>query len=152
MTMLLGVVICNIGEEEYWEACQHALKPPYEVKTCDEEGGEAPSDDDEGNNSKSDTSNGNNSSNNGDGEDENHNDSESNNSEDYDSQYSGIDWGEPSSEKEDEDEELYYEDYDDDVDYYNRDIEDDAEAEPIDMGSNAGIDQYRLVNLLEAVG
>ena len=152
MTMLLGDVICNIGEEEYWEACQHALKSPYEVKTCDEEGGEAPSDDDEGNNSKSDTSNGNNSSNNGDGEDENHSDSESNNSEDYDSQYSGIDWGELSSDREDEDEGLYYEDYDDDVDYYDGDIEDDAEAEPIDMGSNARTDQYRLVNLLEAVG
>ena len=150
MTMLLGDVICNIGEEEYWEACQHALKSPYEVKTCDEEGGEAPSDDDEGNNSKSDTSNGNNSSNNGDGEDENHSDSESNNSEDYDSQYSGIDWGELSSDREDEDEGLYYEDYDDDVDYYDGDIEDDAEAEHINIGSDSGSDQYRLINLLMA--
>ena len=26
MTTLLGDAICNIEEEEYWEACQHALK------------------------------------------------------------------------------------------------------------------------------
>ena len=28
MTTLLGDAICNIEEEEYWEACQHALKSP----------------------------------------------------------------------------------------------------------------------------
>ena len=50
MTMLLGDAICNIEEKEYWEACQHALKSPYEGKISaeDEEGGEAFSDDDEG--------------------------------------------------------------------------------------------------------
>ena len=46
MITLLGDAICNIEEEEeYWEACQHALKSPYEARTSDEdeEGGEAPS-------------------------------------------------------------------------------------------------------------
>ena len=58
MTTLLGDAICNIEEEEYWEACQHALKNPYEARTDDEnnEGGEAPSDDDEGSGSKDDNS------------------------------------------------------------------------------------------------
>ena len=50
ITTLLGDDICNIEEEEYWEACQHALKSPNEVRASDkdEERGEAPSDDDEG--------------------------------------------------------------------------------------------------------
>ncbi|KAL0010936.1 hypothetical protein SO802_006044 [Lithocarpus litseifolius] len=97
MTKLLGDAICNIEEE----------------KTSDEEWVEAPSDDDEGSNSKSDSSNGSSSSDSGDGEDDSHSDSESNNNEDYDSQYSGNVWGEPPSDREDEDEGLYY---DDDVD------------------------------------
>ena len=43
MTILLGDPICNIEEEEYWEACQHALKSPYELKANDEdEEGEQP--------------------------------------------------------------------------------------------------------------
>ena len=44
MTMLLRDAICNIEEEEYWEACQHTLKSPYEARTSDkdEERGEAP--------------------------------------------------------------------------------------------------------------
>ena len=50
MAMLLGDTICNIEKEKYWEACQHALKSPYEARTSDEEGGEASSDDDEGSN------------------------------------------------------------------------------------------------------
>ena len=97
MTMLLGDVICNIEEEEYWEACQHALKSPYKARTSDEdeEGGESPSDDDEGSNSMSDSSSDSSSSDSRDGEDDSNSDSESNNSEDYDSQYSGNDWGEP---------------------------------------------------------
>ena len=33
MTTLLGDAICNIEEEECWEACQHALKSPYEART-----------------------------------------------------------------------------------------------------------------------
>ena len=43
MTILLEDPICNIEEEEYWEACQHALKSPYELKANDEdEEGEQP--------------------------------------------------------------------------------------------------------------
>ena len=156
MTTLLGDAICNIEEEEYQEACQHALKSPYEVRTSDEyeEGGEAPSDDDEGSDAKSDSSSDSSNSDSGHGDDDNNNDSESNNSEDYASQYSGNDWGEPPSDREDEDEGLYYEDYDDDVDYYDGDIEDDvdnAEAGPIETGSDAESDQYRLINSLKAV-
>ena len=64
----------------------------------------------------------------------------------------GNDWGEPPSDREDEDEGRYYEDYDDDIDYYDGDIEDDAEDEPIDMRSDIGSDQYRLVNLPEVAG
>ncbi|KAK9988719.1 hypothetical protein SO802_028958 [Lithocarpus litseifolius] len=92
-------------EEEYWEACQHALKNPYEARTNDEdeEGGEAPSNDDEGSNSKSDSSSDSSSSNNGDSKDDSNSDSESKNSEDYDSQYNGNDWSEPRSDREDED-------------------------------------------------
>ena len=69
MTTFLGDAICNIEEEEYWEASQHALKSPYEVRTNDEdkERGEAPSNDDEGSN-KSDSSSNNNSSDHGDSE------------------------------------------------------------------------------------
>ena len=47
---------------------------------------------------------------------------------------SGNDWGEPPSDREDEDVGPFYEDhFDDDVDYYDRDIEDDVETEPIDI-------------------
>ena len=88
MTTLLGDVIYNI-EEEYWEACQHALKNPYETRTDDknDEGGEAPSDDGEGSNSKSDNSGGNSSSDSGDSGDNKRNDidSEKSSSEDYNS-------------------------------------------------------------------
>ena len=117
------------------EACRHALKSPYEARTSDEdeEGGEAPSDSDKGSNNKSGSSDSSNSDD-GDGKDDSNNDSESNNSEDYDSQYSGDDWGKPPSDKDDEDEGPFYEDhFDDDVDYYDGDIEDDVEAEPMDM-------------------
>ena len=91
MTTLLGDAICNIEEEDYREACQHALKSPYKARTSDEEGGEAPSDEDEGNNNKSDSSSDSSSSNSGHGEDDSNSDSESNNSEDYDSLYSDND-------------------------------------------------------------
>ena len=154
MTTLLRDPICNIEEEEYWEACQHALKSPYEARTSDEdeEGGEAPSDSDEGSNSESDNSSDSSSSDNGDGEDDSNSDSESNNSGDYDSQYSGNDWGEPLSDREDEDVGLFYEDRsDDDVDYYDEDIEDDAKAKPIDMENGIEIEEYKLENVLEAV-
>ena len=75
LTTLLGDAICNIEEEEYWEASQHALKSPYEVRINDEdkERGEAPSNDDEGSNNdegsnKSDSSSNNSSSDHGDSE------------------------------------------------------------------------------------
>ncbi|KAK4567327.1 hypothetical protein RGQ29_003225 [Quercus rubra] len=154
MTTLLGDAICNIEEEEYWEACQHALKSLYEARTSDEdeEGGEAPSDSDEGSNNESNNSSGSNSSDNGDGEDDSNSDSESNNSGNYDSQYSGNDWDESPSDREDEDVGLFYKDYsDDDVDYYDKDIEDDVEAEPIDMENGTESEEYELENVLEAV-
>ena len=88
MNTLLRDAICNIEEEKYWEACQHALKSPYEAKTSDEEEerGETPSDDDdEGSNNKSDSSSDNSSNDSGDSKDDSNSDSESNKSEDYDS-------------------------------------------------------------------
>ena len=91
MNTLLGDAICNIEEGESWEACQHALKSPYEATTRDKEGVEAPSDDDEGSNSKSDSSSDSSSSSSGNDEDDSNNDSESNCNESYDSQYSGND-------------------------------------------------------------
>ena len=50
MTTLLGDAIFNIEMEEYWEAYQHTLKNPYEVRTDDENDGkgESPSDDNKG--------------------------------------------------------------------------------------------------------
>ena len=54
--------------------------------------------------------------------------------------------GEPPSDKEDEDAELYYEEYDDDVDYHNKDIEDDVK---VNRWSGTNSDQYRLINVLE---
>ena len=88
MTTLLGDAICNIKEEQYWDACQHALKSLYELRANveEEEGGAAPSNDDEGSDAKSDSSSDNSSSDSGHSDDDNNNDRESNNSEDYDSQ------------------------------------------------------------------
>ncbi|KAK9997796.1 hypothetical protein SO802_017399 [Lithocarpus litseifolius] len=128
------------------------MESPYEARTSNEEGGEAPSEDHEGSSTRSDSSS-DSSSDSGDRNDDSNSASESNNSEDYVSQYSGNDWGEPPSDREDEDVGLFYENRsDDDVDYYDGDIEDDAEAEPINMGSDVGSDQYRLVNVMEARG
>ncbi|KAL0011206.1 hypothetical protein SO802_006314 [Lithocarpus litseifolius] len=58
ITPLLGDHICNIEDEEYWEASQHALKIPYELRANDEdkEGGAAPSDDEDKSDDKSDSS------------------------------------------------------------------------------------------------
>ena len=44
MATLLGNPICNIEEEQYWEACQHTLKSLYELRASDgdEEGGNNP--------------------------------------------------------------------------------------------------------------
>ncbi|KAK9998244.1 hypothetical protein SO802_017847 [Lithocarpus litseifolius] len=135
-------------EEEYQEACQHALKSPYELRSNDkdEEGGAAPSNDEDGSDDKSDSSSVSNSSNSGHDDDDNSTDSESNNSKDYDSSYNGNDWGEPPSDREDEDAYLFYEEYDDDVDYYDEDIEDDVE---VNRWSDTDSDQYRLINVLE---
>ena len=49
MATLLRDPICNIEEEEYWEACQHTLKSLYELRASDgnEEGGTALSDDED---------------------------------------------------------------------------------------------------------
>ena len=130
MTTLLGDPICNIEEEEYQEACHHALKSPYELRANDEdeERGAAPSDDEDESDDKSDSSSDSNSSDNGHDDNENNTDSESNTSRDYDSQYSGNDWGEPPSDREDKDVDLFYEKYDADVDYYDEDINDDAKT------------------------
>ena len=58
MTTLLGYHICNIEEDEYWKACQHTLKSPYEVRANDgdEEKGTTPSDDEDGSEDTSDSS------------------------------------------------------------------------------------------------
>ena len=120
--------ICNM------EACQHALKSSYEVRTDDEdkEGGETPSDDDEGSDNKSDSNNS--SSDNRDSGDNNSSDSDNSSSEDYDSQYSGNDRGKPPDDSEDEDVIFFYEEhFDDDVDYYDGDVEDDIEAMYVDI-------------------
>ena len=145
MTTLFRDHICNLEEEEYWEACQHTLKSPYELRANDgdEEGGTAPSDDDEGNEDKSDSCNDNNSS------DSRHDDDDSStssndNSRSYDSPYSGDDWDEPHCDREDEDADLFYEEYNSDVDYYDEDIEDDAKA---NRWSDIDSDQYRLINV-----
>ena len=143
MTTLLRDTIYNIEEEEYWEACQHALKSPYEARTDDEdeEEGEAPSDDDKDSDNKSDNSSDNSSSDNGDSGDNNSSDSDSDNSsgEDYDSQDSDNDRGEPPSDIKDEDVGSFYEDHyyydgdiEDDVEIEDEDIENDVEAEGID--------------------
>ena len=148
MTMLMGDAICNIEEEENWEACQHAFKSPYEARISDEdkEGGKATSDDNESSNSMSDSNSDSTNSDNGNGEDDN------NSSKGYDSQYSGNDWDEPPSDREDEAVGPFYEDYsDNDVDYYNGDIEDAAKAEPTDMENSTESDEYELKNVLEAI-
>ena len=117
ITTLIGDVIHNIEEKEYWEACQHVLKSLYELRANDEEA--APSDDDDGSDDKSDSSSNSSSNDSGHDDDDNNGDSESNNSEDYDSQYSGNDQGKPLNDREVEDTDLFYEEYDDDVDYYD---------------------------------
>ena len=125
------------------------MKSPYEARRVnveDKEVRKAFSDDDESSNGESDSSSDNNSNDNGHGDDNSDSDSESNNSADYDSQYSVSDWGETPSDRKDEDEGLYYEEYDDDVDYYDEDIEDDAKA---NRWSDIDSDQYWLVNILE---
>ncbi|KAK9993608.1 hypothetical protein SO802_023311 [Lithocarpus litseifolius] len=130
MTTLLGDHIYNIEEEEYWEACRHTLKSPYRLRAHneDEEKGAAPSDDENGSEDKSDSSSDNNSSDGGNDDDDSSTNSE------------------PPNDREDEDADLFYEEYDSDVDCYDQDIEDDAEA---NRWNDTDSDQYRLVNVLE---
>ena len=148
ITTLLGDHICNIEEEEYWEACQHTLKSPYKLKANDgdEEEGTAPSDDKDESDDKSDSSSDNSSNDSGHDDDDSSTNSDDNSNRSYDSLYGGDDWGEPPSNREDEDADLFYEEYDSDVDYYDRDIKDDAEA---NRWSDTDSDQYRLINELE---
>ncbi|XP_065634344.1 uncharacterized protein LOC136069566 [Quercus suber] len=138
MTTLLEDAICNLEEEEYWEACQHALKNPYEAGMDDEddEEGGVPNDDDEGSGSEDSNSDDNKGSDSDDSEDsdggDNSNDdsdNEGSDSEDYDSQDNDNDSGEAPNDREDEDAGAFYEDNSyDKGDYYDEDIEDDAEA------------------------
>ena len=93
MTILLGDPICNIEEEEYYEAYQHALKSPYELRANQEgeEGGAAPSDDKDESDDNSDSSSDSNSNDSGHNDDDNNTDSDANSSRSYDSLYSGDD-------------------------------------------------------------
>ena len=123
------------------------IEKPYELRANDEdeEGVVAPNDDEDESNDKSDSSN--DSSSNDSGEDDDSSiDSDNNNSKSYDSPYNGDDWGEPPSDREDEDADLLCEEYDSDVDYYDGEIKDDAEA---NKWSDADSDQYKLINVLE---
>ena len=123
------------------------MKSPYEIRASDgdEEGGIALSDNKDESEDKSDSNSDNCSSGRHDDYDSTTN-SDDNSSRSYDSPYSGDDWGEPPSDREDEDVDLFYKDYDSDVDYYNEDIEDDAKA---NRWSDTDSDQYRLINVLE---
>ncbi|KAL0011335.1 hypothetical protein SO802_006443 [Lithocarpus litseifolius] len=87
-----------------------------------EEGGATPIDDEDGSDDKSNSSSDNNSSDSGHDDDDSSTNSESNSSRDYDTLYNGNDWGEPPSDREDEDADLFYKEYDDDIDYYDKDI------------------------------
>ncbi|KAK9984534.1 hypothetical protein SO802_034059 [Lithocarpus litseifolius] len=130
MTTLLGDHICNIEEEEYWNACQHTLKSLYELRASDgdEEDGTAPTDDEDESDDKSESSSDNSSSDSGHDDDDSSTNSDDNSSRSYDSPNGGDDWDEPPIDKEDEDADLFYEEYDSDVDYYDHNIEDDVEA------------------------
>ena len=89
---------------------QHALKSPYELRANDEdeEEGAAPNDDEDESNDKSDSSS-DSCSNDSRDDDDSSTDSDDNNSKSYDSPYSGDDWGEPFSDREDVDPDLFYE-------------------------------------------
>ena len=106
------------------------MKSPYELEANDgdEEGGTTLGDDEDGSEDKNDSSSDNSSSESGHNDNDNSTNSDDNSNRSYDSLYSGDDWDEPPSEREDEDANLFYEEYDSDVDYYNQDIEDDTEA------------------------
>ena len=124
------------------------MKNPYELKANDgdEEGGIALSDDEDGSDDKNDSSSDNSSSDSGHDDDDNSTNSDDNSSRSYNSPYSGDDWGEPLSDREDEDVDLFYKEYDSDVDYCDQDIEDDVKA---NRWSDSDSDQYRLENARE---
>ena len=124
------------------------MKSLYELRANDgnEEEGTTPSDDKDESDDKSDTSIDSSSNDSGHGDDDSSTDSDDNYSRSYDSPYSGDNWGEPPSDKEDEDVDLFYEEYDSDVDYYDQDIEDDAE---VNRWSDIDSNQYRLINALK---
>ena len=105
MNTFLGDHICDIEEEECQEACQHTLKSLCELRASDEdeEGGTASSDDEDESEDKSDSSSDNSNNEGGHDDDDNNTNSDDNNSRSYDSPYSGDDWGEPPSDREDED-------------------------------------------------
>ncbi|XP_050241161.1 uncharacterized protein LOC126690069 [Quercus robur] len=140
MTTLLGDAIFNMEEEEYWEACQHALKDPSKARIDDEddEEGEAPSKDNEVSDSKDSNSYDSDSKdsysddsedNDGGDNDSEDSDCEGSDNEDYGIRDSGIDKGEPPSDREDEDAGTFCEDNSyDEVDYYDEDIANDVEA------------------------
>ena len=112
MTTFLGDYICNIEDEEYWEASQYALKSSYELRAHneDEKGEATPIDDEDESDDKSDSSSDSNSSNNsGHDDDDSSTNSVDSSNRSYDSLYSGDDWGKPPSDREDEDADLFYE-------------------------------------------
>ena len=161
MTTHLGDPIYNIEEEEYWEACQHALKSPYELRANDgdEEGGTAPSDDEDGSEDKSDSSSDSISNANGHDDNDSSTDCDDNSSRSYDSLYSGDDWDEPLVIEKMKmriysmrnmtvmfTKYIYIYIYDSDMDYYDEDIKDDAEA---NRWSDIDSDQCKLINVLE---
>ena len=123
------------------------MKSPYELRANDgdKKGGTTHSDDEDGSEDKTNSSN-DNSSNDSGHDDDDSNINSDDNSRSYDSLYRRDDWGEPLNDKEDEDADLFYEEYDNDVDYYGQDIEDDVEA---NRWSDTDSDQYRLINVLE---
>ena len=81
------------------------MKSRYELKVNDEdeEWGAAPSDDEDGSEDKSDSSSDNNNNDIGPNDDDNNIDSDVNSGKSYDSPFNGDDWGEPPSDREDED-------------------------------------------------
>ena len=124
------------------------MKSPYELRANDgdEEGGTTLSDDENESEDKNDSSSDNNSNDGGHGDDNSSINSDDNSNRSYDSPYNGDDWGEPPNEREDEDVDLFYEEYDSDVDYYDQDIEDDTKG---NRWSDTNSYQNGLINVLE---
>ena len=124
------------------------MKSPYELRPNDEdvEGGAALSDYEDGSKDKSDSSSDNSKNDNGHGDDDSSTNGDDNSNGSYDSPCNRDDWGEPPNDREDEDADLFYEEYDSDMDYYDQDIKDDTET---NRWSDTNSNQYRLLNVLE---